>query len=80
MEKQLLLKKMLLELNDLPVVYLKHWYELIHTFRQTLTTKEPLDSQAMSDFDWDDFIEEVSNSRRSNNQRLADNLSILSND
>ena len=77
MEKQLLLRKMLVELNDLPVAYLKHWYELIHTFRVSLPVKELSDSRA---FDWDSLLDEVAKNRQLNNQKLVETMSKLPND
>ena len=77
MEKQLLLRKMLVELNDLPVAYLKHWYELIHTFRVSLPVKELSDSPA---FDWDSLMDEVAKNRQLNNQKLVETMSKLPND
>lgn len=77
MEKQLLLKKMLVELNDLPIAYLKHWYELIHTFRESLPVKEAPESPK---FDWDSLLDEVTKSRQLNNQKLVETMSTLPND
>ena len=40
MEKQLLLKNILIELNRLPEPYLQHWYELIRMFRESIPIGE----------------------------------------
>ena len=77
MEKQLLLKKMLVELNDLPIAYLKHWYELIHTFRVSLPVQESPESPV---FDWDSLMDDVTKTRLLNNQKLAETISKLPND
>lgn len=68
MEKQLLLKNILTELNRLPEPYLQHWYEIILTFRKNIPGGE--DAQVLpeeGDFDWDSLVEEVMQNRRENN-------------
>ncbi len=70
MDKQLLLKNILIELNRLPVSYLPHWYDLIHTFRENLQVEEDISgSSTETDFDWDALVDEVMKNRQRNNLR-----------
>lgn len=71
MEKKILLKNILLELNQLPEVYLKHWFELIHTFCEWLPVQDEMPSAAKNeDFDWDALVDEVMDNRQQNNQKM----------
>ncbi len=72
MEKQLLLKNILIELNQLHEAYLRHRFELIHTFRERLSVEERGDIPPQeAGFDWDVLVDEVMKSRRKNNcQRM----------
>lgn len=78
MEKQLLLKNILTELNRLPEPYLQHWYELILLFRKTIPAGE--DAQIVSkeeDFDWDVLVEEVMKDRRERNLERMNRIEVL---
>ncbi len=77
MDKQLLLRKMLVELNELPTEYLQHWYGLIHTFRTSLPVKELSDD---TEFDWDALVGDVMKKRQQNNQKAFERISALTND
>ena len=71
MEKQLLPKNILIELNQLPGAYLLHWYELIHTFREKLPVQESASMPSKeADFDWDAFVEVVMKNRSQRNRPL----------
>jgi hypothetical protein len=81
MEKQVLLKNILVELSQLPEAYLQHWYELIHTFREKLPVQEGGATPAQAaDFDWDTLVEEVMKSRTQSNRRRAKRMEALLND
>jgi hypothetical protein len=75
MEKQLLLKNIFIELNQLPEAYLQHWYELIHTFRERLPVEEGGDIPPQeAAFDWDTLVAEVKKSRRRNKPQRANRM------
>lgn len=81
MEKQLLLKNILIELNQLPEAYLRHWFELIHTFRERLPGQEGATVPAEEpDFDWDALVDEVMKSRRQSNRQRMSRMETLLND
>jgi hypothetical protein len=81
MEKQLLLKNILVELSQLPEAYLQHWYELIHTFREKLPVQEDNAApQQDADFDWDAFVEQTMKHRSQSNRRRAKRMEVLMND
>ncbi|MEK7255061.1 MAG: hypothetical protein AAB316_09970 [Bacteroidota bacterium] len=70
MEKQILLKDILQELNQLPETYLRHWLELIHAFRERLANvNEPLPHSSEEPFDWDEMIDEIMANREQSNLR-----------
>ena len=81
MEKQVLLKNILVELSQLPEAYLQHWYELIHTFREKLPVQEgTTGSPQDADFDWDALVEDVMKGRHQANRRRAKRMEALLND
>lgn len=81
MEKQLLLKNILIELDQLPEAYLRHWYELIHTFRERLPVEEGGDIPPReAAFDWDTLVDEVMKSRRQSNRQRMGRVETLLND
>jgi hypothetical protein len=81
MEKQLLLKNILIELNQLPEAYLRHWYELIHTFRERLAVEEGSDASLQeAAFNWDALVDEVMKSRRQSNQQRMNRMKTLLDD
>jgi hypothetical protein len=81
MEKQLLLKNILIELNQLPEAYLRHWYELIHTFRERLAVEEGSDAPLQeAAFNWTALVDEVMKSRRQSNQQRMNRMETLLDD
>lgn len=79
MEKQLLLKNIFIELNQLPEAYLQHWYELIHTFREKLPMQEGA-STPSKEFDWDAFVKEAMKNRSHDNRQRMKHMEALLND
>ncbi len=81
MEKQLLLKNILVELNQLPEAYLRHWYELIHTFRERLPVQENTNAPSpIVNFDWDVLVNEVMQNRSQGNRQRVKRIEALLND
>ena len=65
-----MLKNIQIELNQLPETYLRHWYELIHTFREKLSSQEgDAGPSQKTDSDWDALVEEVMKNRQQYNRQ-----------
>ncbi len=78
MEKKLLLKNILTELNQLPDSYLQHWYDLIHTFRKGLPTqKENPNTLKEEGFDWDALVEETMKNRQQSNDQIMTRMDSI---
>ena len=84
--KETYIKEILEDINDIPVVYLKTLYALIHSFKENILIVEHADykqntktlNQDNDDFDWDSLIDEIHNNRRLNNDKLSLKINNLS--
>jgi hypothetical protein len=72
MEKELILKNILKELDKIPLAYLKNIYQIIRTFRKQLPIlpQKPA-TKVEKPFDWDELIDDIHANRRENNNRMA---------
>jgi cell division protein FtsL len=67
------IKQIIQDINDIPIIYLKTLYVIIHTFKENILVIEPISSQKLSqldesdDFDWDNLIDEINTNRQKNN-------------
>ncbi len=80
MEKEILLKNILTELNQLPDSYLQHWYDLIHTFRKGLPVQRGNPDALKKDFDWDALIEETMKNRQHSNDQIMTRMDSILHD
>ncbi|MBW8051861.1 MAG: hypothetical protein FVQ77_16285 [Cytophagales bacterium] len=80
MEKKTLLKNILIELDNIPVNYLKNLYEIIHTFRIYVPQKQidiDDEKEQYNDLIWDELIDEIYQNREDNNKRLNSEINNL---
>lgn len=78
-EKELLIRNIVKELKEIPSAYLENLYAIVRTFRTNLPVKEAEESSHYQedDFDWDSFLEEISENRKENNLAMASKLDKL---
>lgn len=68
MDKQILLKNIFSELNQIPEAYLQHWLNLIRTFRQGLPENSIHEINSEESFDWEELANEIMENRNKDNQ------------
>ncbi len=71
--KEVFIREILQDINDVPIVYLRTLTALIHTFKENILTVERLDIKQdyqEDNFDWDDLIDSIHTNRQRNNERL----------
>jgi hypothetical protein len=82
MEKELILKNILKELDKIPLAYLKNIYQIIRTFRKQLPVLPQQSATSLAKkeekpFNWDELIHDIHTNRRANNSRMAKNIDKL---
>jgi len=78
MEKKMLLKNILIELDNIPENYLKNLYEIIHTFRIYIPKKQINEEEKQdNDLIWDELIDEIYQNRENNNKKLDSKINNL---
>ena len=68
------------EINEIPVIYYKTIYEIIHTFRENMPNIQ-LENNAENyneiEFDWDNLLNEIHLNRQKNNLLLNEKVNHL---
>jgi hypothetical protein len=77
--KEILIRNIVKELKEIPTVYLENLYAIVHIFRTNLPIKEAEENSDYQEdnFDWDSFLEEISENRKENNLAMASKLDKL---
>lgn len=80
--KKLLIEQIMLDINDVPAVYLKTLYAIIHSFKENITTIQPPQSplpvsEDDDNFDWDSLLHDVHANRQKNNTLIHNRLQAL---
>jgi hypothetical protein len=76
--KKKMIEQILLDINEVPLVYLKTLQAIIHSFKENVSIipTESIPSQAieaetvLDDFDWDNLLEDIHSQRQANNQHI----------
>jgi len=76
--KETFIKEIVQDINDIPIVYLRTLYALIHTFKENILIVENIELQQNAknkknqtdDFDWDNLIDEIHRNRQQNNEKM----------
>ena len=75
--KEILVNEILKEINEVPVIYLKTLYALIHSFKETIPIPEKtLNNEMETNFDWDELLNEIHSNRDKNNILLSKKVLI----
>lgn len=76
--KDILVNEILKEINEVPLVYLKTLYALIHSFKETIPIPNKIQEEVNEiNFDWDELLNEIHNNRNNNNILLTQKIGIL---
>ncbi len=76
--KDLFLAQIMSDINEIPLVYLKTLYALVHTFKENILTIPPENAMPMptpkdeeDNFDWDNLLKDIHLNRQKNNLLLT---------
>jgi hypothetical protein len=79
--KDLFIQQIMGEINEIPLIYLKTLYALVHTFKENILTIQPENrivkapTQTDDDaFDWDNLLNDIYLNRQKNNQLLTNRI------
>ena len=83
--KKYLIEQIMLEINEVPLVYLKTLHAIIHSFKENIVTiqppqtpipaQEPISEE--DNFDWDTLLNEIHTNRKNNNLLIHNRLQEL---
>lgn len=73
-QKQFIINEIVQEINEIPVIYLKTLYALVHSFKETIPY--PVDIEEDS-FDWDNLLNEIHQNRNKNNLLMSERINQL---
>lgn len=76
--KEILINEIIKELNDVPAIYLKTIFALIHSFKETIPVPQNLkENSDDKDFDWDELLDEIHINRKKTNLRMNQRVELL---
>jgi hypothetical protein len=81
--KEILIRIIMLELNQIPAVYLQNLWNIIHTFRENIPAKEEvqsIDNQDVVESNeeiWDNLLKDVNEQRQFSNQQMMQKIDLL---
>jgi hypothetical protein len=83
--KEKFVNEIIQDINEIPFVYMKTLYALIHTFKENILTIENIEintnievsDDETNDFDWDNLLDEIHQNRQINNLKLSTKISQL---
>ena len=83
--KNALIEQIILEINQVPLVYLKTLHAIIHSFKENIVTIQPTQSSLPTsesiatedNFDWDSLLNDIQTNRKKNNMLIHNRLTEL---
>ena len=83
--KETFINEIVQDINDIPFVYLRTLYGLIHTFKENIliiengeiNNKLNVQEDENDNFDWDNLIDEIHLNRQRNNINLSSKINQL---
>ena len=83
--KNSIIEQIMLEINEVPLVYLKTLYAIIYSFKENIVTIQPTQiplpiSESVSEednFDWDSLLNDIQSNRKKNNMLIHNRLPEL---
>ena len=80
--KKHLIEQILLDINEIPLVYLKTLQSIIHSFKENIVEIQPQQKSAAvtdtteeaTDFDWDSLLTDIHANRQKNNVTIHNRL------
>jgi hypothetical protein len=80
--KDLFIAQIMSDINEIPLIYLKTLYALVHTFKENILTIQPEENTipmpAPKDeedaFDWDNLLKDIHLNRQKNNLILTNRI------
>ena len=83
--KNALIEQIILEINQVPLVYLKTLHAIIHSFKENIVTIQPTQSPLPTsesiatedNFDWDSLLNDIQTNRKKNNMLIHNRLTEL---
>lgn len=85
--KNYLIEQIMLEINQVPSVYLQTLYGIIHSFKENIVNIQPTQNPLLEpkpqpeedNFDWDNLLNEIQDNRKKNNALIHNRLQELTN-
>lgn len=76
--KDVLVNEILKDINEVPLIYLKTLYALIHSFKETIPMPDKFKEElSEKEFDWDELLNEIHSNRKKTNILLNQKLGML---
>jgi hypothetical protein len=78
--KDLFIAQIMSEINEIPLIYLKTLYALVHTFKKNIITIQSENSIVLppkdedENFDWDNLLKDIHLNRQKNNLLLTNRI------
>ncbi len=76
--KEILINEIVKELNEIPVIYLRTIFALIHSFKETIPFPQQFKtSDREEDFNWDSLLDEIHQNRKQTNLKMKNRMEVL---
>ena len=80
--KKHMIEQILLDINEIPLVYLKTLQSIVHSFKENIVAIQPQQKSAAvtdtaeeaTDFDWDSLLTDIHANRQKNNATIHNRL------
>ena len=83
--KKYMIEQILLDINEIPLVYLKTLQSIVHSFKENIVAIQPQQkptsvadtTEEATDFDWDSLLTDIHANRQKNNLTIQNRLQEL---